>query len=162
MLLVTPTLKIFLGFDLDAYKQKLLQRFSNASLNHRTDQIAQDGSRKIPQRRLSSVRQLQMDNRDTSLLALAVAGWIRYLQGYRDADSCGNQQHFSIIDPLSETLTSLVNNAEKSNESPVSAILKLQSILGALEQEQSPWGALVELYYYKLKSESVIEVLRER
>ena len=43
------TLKPLEGLDVEAYLQQLMQRFSNSALEHRTRQIAIDGSRKIPQ-----------------------------------------------------------------------------------------------------------------
>ncbi|MCL4104471.1 UNVERIFIED_CONTAM: hypothetical protein GTU68_047433 [Idotea baltica] len=45
-----PLLEIPAGFDIAAYRDKLLQRFANPRLQHRCDQIAMDSSEKISQR----------------------------------------------------------------------------------------------------------------
>ena len=45
------------GFDGDAYVRALLRRFANRSLQHRTLQIAMDGSQKIPVRWLPMLRE---------------------------------------------------------------------------------------------------------
>jgi fructuronate reductase len=50
-----PTLKVQ-GVDLEHYAGLLIDRYSNPALKHRTWQIAMDGSQKLPQRMLDSVR----------------------------------------------------------------------------------------------------------
>ncbi|MGU0043331.1 mannitol dehydrogenase family protein [Escherichia coli] len=50
-----PTLKVQ-GVDLQDYANRLIARYSNPALRHRTWQIAMDGSQKLPQRMLDSVR----------------------------------------------------------------------------------------------------------
>lgn len=50
-----PTLKVK-GVDLAHYADLLIARYSNPALRHRTRQIAMDGSQKLPQRMLDSVR----------------------------------------------------------------------------------------------------------
>ena len=45
------------GFDVEGYVQALLRRFANGSLQHRTLQIAMDGSQKIPVRWLPVLRE---------------------------------------------------------------------------------------------------------
>src|SRR6202158_4415601 len=53
---VSPTLKVPKGVDVGAYQQALITRFGNPALPHRTQQIAMDGSQKLPQRLLGTVR----------------------------------------------------------------------------------------------------------
>ena len=53
---VTPTLHMPPGADLISYKRALIERFKNPALKHRTWQIAMDGSQKLPQRLLGTVR----------------------------------------------------------------------------------------------------------
>ena len=53
---VTSTLKVPPGADIAAYKAALLRRFRNPGLRHRTWQIAMDGSQKLPQRLLGTIR----------------------------------------------------------------------------------------------------------
>ncbi|GAB3090893.1 mannitol dehydrogenase family protein [Aestuariicella hydrocarbonica] len=161
MNLATDTLTVPDGFDIDGYKQQLLHRFSNASLNHRTSQIAQDGSQKIPQRWLASVRTLLSQKQDAALLAFALAGWIRYLQGTRDTLGKPPGEHFEIIDPLSATLTSLVKTEQQTSHSPVKAILGVQSIFGNLLQEQPEWCAQVDDLHQAITAHGVLKTLRQ-
>ncbi len=46
-----PTLKVQ-GVNLQDYANRLIERYSNPALRHRTRQIAMDGSQKLPQRML--------------------------------------------------------------------------------------------------------------
>jgi fructuronate reductase len=45
------------GTDLHHYATELLARFANPAIRHRTWQIAMDGSQKLPQRLLSTIRE---------------------------------------------------------------------------------------------------------
>ena len=53
---VTPTLKVPTGFDVEFYKKQLRERFANPGLKHRTWQVAMDGSQKLPQRQVATIR----------------------------------------------------------------------------------------------------------
>jgi len=101
-----PTLKVK-GVDLAHYADLLIDRYSNPALRHRTWQIAMDGSQKLPQRMLDSVRWHLVHNSDFSLLALGVAGWMRYVGG---VDEQG--QAIEVSDPLLSTIQQAVNGSE--------------------------------------------------
>jgi len=47
---IIPMLPPVHGFDIQAYRAAVLQRFRNPAIVHRLDQIAQDGSQKLPYR----------------------------------------------------------------------------------------------------------------
>src|SRR5258706_15206565 len=51
---VAATLPALPGLDLDEYRARLLERFANPALQHKTAQIAMDGSQKLPQRLLGT------------------------------------------------------------------------------------------------------------
>src|SRR5690606_3514133 len=89
-----PTLRVPEGFDISGYKNDLCRRFANPALNHRLYQIAQDGSQKLPQRWLAPLRELLDQGEATNVLALALAGWLRYLEGERDSG-----EPFAVDDP---------------------------------------------------------------
>ena len=59
------------GFDVEAYVRALLRRFANRSLQHRTLQIAMDGSQKIPVRWLPGLREARRRG-------LPVPAWSRH------------------------------------------------------------------------------------
>ena len=104
---IAPTLPALPELDLDDYRARLLQRFANPALQHQTQQIAMDGSQKLPQRLLGSVRDRLAANQPIERLALAVAGWIHYLRG---ADEAG--AHFPVQDPLATELAAQLAQAD--------------------------------------------------
>lgn len=118
-----PTLKVT-GVDLARYAEMLIARYSNPALRHRTWQIAMDGSQKLPQRMLDSVRWHLAHQRPFPLLALGIAGWMRYVGG---VDEQGNA--IEVCDPLLSQIQTAVQASEEG-ESRVKALLGIEAIFG--------------------------------
>ena len=55
---IIPTLETPEGENLNDYCSKLLERYQNSAIEHKTWQIAMDGSQKLPQRILETVSDL--------------------------------------------------------------------------------------------------------
>ncbi len=117
-----PTLRIT-GVDLADYASQLITRFSNPALAHRTWQIAMDGSQKLPQRMLDSIRWHLDQGSDWPCLALGVAGWMRFVSGVDDAG-----QPVEIKDPLADIIQQKVQ--QSTTENRVAALLSLTAIFG--------------------------------
>ncbi|RZF64974.1 mannitol dehydrogenase family protein [Sphingomonas populi] len=90
------------GLDIAAYRTALMGRFANSALQHRTRQIAMDGSQKLPQRLLATIAERRAGGASVDALALAVAAWMRWQAGVTDAG-----ETFTIDDPAAETLGAL-------------------------------------------------------
>jgi fructuronate reductase len=118
-----PTLKVK-GVDLQQYADRLIERYSNPALRHRTWQIAMDGSQKLPQRMLDSVRWHLVHDSRFDLLALAVAGWMRYVGGVDDQGEA-----IEISDPLLQVIQNAVQSS-KEGEDRVKALLAIDAIFG--------------------------------
>lgn len=118
-----PTLKVQ-GIDLTRYADLLIERYSNPALRHRTWQIAMDGSQKLPQRMLDSVRWHLAHNSRFDLLALGVAGWMRYVGG---VDEQGKA--IEVNDPLLPVIQQAVQSSAEG-ESRVEALLGIEAIFG--------------------------------
>ena len=99
---VTPTLAPPPGIDLRDYREALVRRFRNPALPHRTQQIAMDGSQKLPQRILGTIRDGIAAEHSVALGCLAVAAWMRYAYG---EDEHGRR--IDVSDPLAPTFGSL-------------------------------------------------------
>ena len=100
---VAPTVAAQLpGFDLDAYRAQLLRRFANPALAHRCLQIAMDGSQKLPQRWLGTLRDRLAAGAPIDRLALALAAWCVHLRGHDEAG-----RRYRIDDPLAAELVRL-------------------------------------------------------
>ncbi|EQC1555461.1 mannitol dehydrogenase family protein [Citrobacter amalonaticus] len=117
-----PTLTIT-DVDLTGYAQSLIERFANPALKHKTWQIAMDGSQKLPQRMLAGIRLHLTRESAWPLLALGVAGWMRYVSGVDDAGTT-----IDVRDPLNDKIRARV--AASTEDQRVSALLSLSEIFG--------------------------------
>jgi fructuronate reductase len=122
---IVPTLAQPPGIDLARYCAQLLERFRNPALPHRTRQIAMDGSQKLPQRLLGTVRDRLAAGASTRHLTLAIAGWIRYASG---RDERGNA--IDVQDPLAEDFRRIVRNASGEPATIADRFLDIASIFG--------------------------------
>lgn len=148
-----PTLRTQ-GVSLAAYADALLQRYRNRALKHRTWQIAMDGSQKLPQRMLDSIRWHLAHGSRFDMLALGVAGWMRYVGG---VDEQGNA--IDISDPLRDVLADVVRNSAQG-EARVEALLGLEAIFGQDLPQQREFVATVTRYYQSLLQHGVKQMLR--
>ncbi|MEH0884389.1 fructuronate reductase [Enterobacter sp. UNJFSC 003] len=151
-----PTLRIT-DVDLTAYADSLIARFANPALQHRTWQIAMDGSQKLPQRMLDGIR-VHLERKSAwPLLALGVAGWIRYVSG---TDERGNG--IDVRDPLSDKIRSIVEGS--SEDERVYAILQLSEVFGQDLPQNSVFVVAVNDAYQRIRRhgarQAVIETLK--
>ena len=122
---IAPTLVAPPGVDLAAYGAKLMERFRNPALPHRTRQIAMDGSQKLPQRLLGTIRDRLGAGGSVRHLTLAVAGWIRYASG---TDERGNV--IDVQDPLADEFRQVVRDAGGDPGPIADGFLDLLSVFG--------------------------------
>lgn len=118
-----PTLTVQ-GVDLGKYADSLIARYANQALRHRTWQIAMDGSQKLPQRWLDSIRWHLTKGSRFNLLALGVAGWMHYVGGI---DEQGEK--IEVSDPLLPAIQCAVA-ASQEGEPRVKALLGLNTLFG--------------------------------
>ena len=121
---IIPTLHVP-GVDLETYAQSLLNRFDNTALKHRLLQIAMDGSQKVPQRLLGTIRDCKAAGRPHRHLDLVVAGWIRHLSGLG-----AHGRSFEIDDPLAPRFAEIARAALPDAEAFGEAVLDLKSVFG--------------------------------
>lgn len=124
------------GLDVAAYRLELMARFSNPALQHRTKQIAMDGSQKLPQRLLATVRDRRAKGEEVDALALGVAAWMRWQAGETDAGEA-----FLVDDPIADSLAEASKGGPAALLSALSVELdenaqaKIAGYLEILEQE---------------------------
>jgi fructuronate reductase len=121
---VIRTLPQELG-DLSTYRDALLDRFANPALMHRLAQIAMDGSQKLPQRLLGTIRDCVGRALSIEHAALGVAAWMRYATGF---DERGDA--IEVSDPLAEKLLSIAKPAAGSARQLVDGLLSISEIFG--------------------------------
>ncbi|HVL58893.1 MAG TPA: mannitol dehydrogenase family protein, partial [Burkholderiaceae bacterium] len=121
-----PALPAAVRSEAPAYCAALLPRFANAALAHRTTQIAIDGSQKLPVRIVPTLAENAAAGAPIELAALAIAAWIRFLDGRRDDGA-----RYAIDDPRAAELQALVARfAEPAQRVP--AVLALAHRFGSL------------------------------
>jgi fructuronate reductase len=112
--------------DHDTYIQELLDRFANPALLHRTRQIAMDGSQKLPQRLLHTVRAQLKRGGPIAGLSLAVAAWMRYATG---RDESGKE--YAVDDPLAERFARVSAQTPADPAELAAGFLDIREIFGA-------------------------------
>lgn len=122
----TTTLDPPAALDIAQYRAALMARFANPALQHRTRQIAMDGSQKLPQRLLAPIAERRAKGQSVDALALAVAAWMRWQSGVTDAG-----ETFAIDDPIADRFGAAVSGARTSTE-------RVDALLGLLAFRPDP------------------------
>lgn len=150
-----PTLHVPAHVNLPQYADRLIERFSNPALQHKTWQIAMDGTQKLPQRMLDSIRWHIKNDSNFSLLALGVAGWMRYVGGIDD-----NQQPIEIRDPMHEKLKDLVNSTQDGIDR-VNALLSLDQVFGDDLPNNAQFKQTITEHYLSLMQKGAKQTICE-
>ena len=122
---IVPTLANPPGTDLARYCATLLRRFRNPALPHRTAQVAMDGSQKLPQRLLATVRDRLAGGGSIHHLALAVAGWMRYASGVDERGA-----RIEVSDPLAGRYAEIAARANGDPAALARGFLGIAAIFG--------------------------------
>jgi fructuronate reductase len=121
---VMPTLPMARA-DLEIYRDALLARFANPALHHRTWQIAMDGSQKLPQRLLGTIRARLDAGGSFTRLALGVAAWMRYVTGVDEAGA-----PIDVRDPMAMRLRGIADAAGPNAARLARELLAVSEIFG--------------------------------
>ena len=138
---IIPTLETPEGENLTDYCSSLLERYQNATIEHRTWQIAMDGSQKLPQRILETVSDLIKHQRDFKGLALAIAAWIKYITGI-DL----NGETIDVRDPLASDFA-MIAKKSKAAEHYVGYILDQSKVFPANLRNSSTFRTEIQKSY---------------
>jgi len=141
--------------DLEAYRDQLLARFANPALKHRTWQIAMDGTQKLPQRLLGTIRDRLAAGQPFTRLALGVAAWMRYVTGL---DEQGN--HIDVKDPLSARLRQLADAANGNPEALAANLLTVTEVFGPDLPTSQPFRTTVTNHLKSLFEIGAAETVR--
>ncbi|WP_342362131.1 mannitol dehydrogenase family protein [Terrarubrum flagellatum] len=136
---IIPTVPPPSGADLPAYAKALLDRFRNPSIRHRTWQIAMDGSQKLPQRLLGTIRERLKSGAPIAHLATGVAAWMRYVMGVDE-----NGKAIEVRDPLADKLRAAADAAGRDAGRLSAALLRFDTIFGSDLPENATFRAAVQ------------------
>lgn len=140
---ISPAVTAPQGVSLSDYSDALMDRYANSAIRHRTWQIAMDGSQKLPQRLLGTVRDNLDAGRPVKGLCTAIAAWMRYVSG---TDEAG--QAIDVRDPMADRLRELA----QSHDNPadiVAALLSVEEIFprDLAERLQDPVSQAAEVIW---------------
>ena len=162
---IMPTLKLPESVDLDQYQNELIERYQNPALKHRLWQIAMDGSQKLPQRLLGTIRDRIATATSFKRLVLAVAGWMRFILG---RDEKGNP--IEIRDPLAEVYRKIsLESGMLQKETPsvtsinayVSQILSIKEIFGEDLPDNPHFRNAVTREFEKLMNQGALKSVQD-
>lgn len=149
-----PTLEMPEGIDLEAYADSLLARFANDSLRHRLQQIAMDGSQKLPQRWLSGALERSAAGQSSPCVALGMAAWIRYTAGQ---DLQGNS--YPVDDPLAKRFAKLYQVHGSDSSALVTAYLAMDDVVPSELAADQRFVQAVLIAYQRLTQNGLDEAL---
>jgi fructuronate reductase len=143
------------GVDLGAYRDQLLERFRNPALKHRTWQIAMDGSQKLPQRLLGTIRERIKAGQSFERLGVGVAGWMRYVVGI---DEKG--ENIDVRDPLAMRMMAIAADAGDDAEALYEGLVGLTEVFGSDLADNQAFGETVATHLDSLFEMGVKETVR--
>jgi fructuronate reductase len=132
------TLPASVRAEAPAYGERLLERFANPALRHRLLQIATDGSRKLPQRLLGTLRDARRAGLPHDAPLHALAAWMRFCAG---VDELGRE--LPLDDPLAPRLRAAAT-APGDARSTVRALLGIDEVFGGALGEPGDDPGLVD------------------
>lgn len=120
-----PSVKVPVGIDSLHYCEQLTERFNNPNLPYRTDQIATDGSQKLPQRLLNPLRHQLKHDANITGICYVLAAWMVYVSGSDLAS-----KPIEVKDPLATDLAQMAKKYKQNNREWVFNILCIDAIFG--------------------------------
>jgi fructuronate reductase len=118
---IVPTLAPPEGVDPRAYAATVLERFANPALGHRCAQVAMDGSQKLPQRLLPTMRARLATGLPLDATARVIALWARHALGFDPA--------VPVDDPLAGRFRGIARD-NRDRADMVRALLRISEIFG--------------------------------
>ena len=137
--------------DWPDYRDALLQRFANPTLQHSVHQIAMDSSQKISQRWVPSALAALQAGLPVERLAFAAACWLRYCRG---VDEQGRA--YALADPLAENLTALARAAGDDLDTLVATLGRLPAVWGEALPAHPGWLPRVRHWLGRIQVEGVL------
>jgi fructuronate reductase len=141
--------------NLRAYRDALLERFANPALKHRTWQIAMDGSQKLPQRLLGTIRDRLVQHAPITIATLGVAAWMRYVSG---TDEQGRK--IDVRDPLAKRLRQISDLAGGTPTRLVDGFLEVNEVFGNDLPENEHFRMMVTGHLASLFARGALETIR--
>ena len=142
------------GVNVADYVDQLRQRFRNPALRHRTLQIAMDGSQKLPQRLLATLRERIARGLPSPALATALAAWMHF------AVNTAHTPGGTLNDPLSADILARARSAS-APQAIIAALLGLEKIFGTDLMQNTALRAELLSAWQQLASSPALKTTQE-
>jgi fructuronate reductase len=139
---LAPSLIAPPGTDLGAYARALKARYQNPNIRHRLDQIAMDGSQKLPPRILDPLFENLAAGRPIGGLLDVVAAWMQFVE--RAA-----AQQRPLADPLADSLLAAALEAGGKADALVTGLLAIEPIFAAYRVDAISAALIERLTRYR-------------
>ena len=136
---VAPTLPAAPGLEPTVYADALLARFASPALQHRLTQIAADGSQKLPQRLVGTVRDNLSAGRSFELVAFGIAAWLRYVMASGESGA-----PHRLDDPWADQLSAIVARG-RDPVAIAAGLLEFRPVFGCIGSVEPVRAAVVRL-----------------
>ncbi|MGV0836344.1 mannitol dehydrogenase family protein [Mycolicibacterium thermoresistibile] len=125
--------------DLAAYCEALSERFANPRIHHRLDQIAADGSQKLPVRILPVLRLERAAGRMPAAAVLVLAAWVCHLRGVGAAVTDARAEDFvaRAVGPLSDAVRRVLDGLDPALDADADLVSAITAEAERL-QRQAP------------------------
>ena len=137
--------------DHHEYADQIISRFSSPVLQHKTEQVARDGSQKLPVRWFSQLETLLKSQKNFDCIALGLAAWFHYLKGAGD-----QEQVIIVCDPLAGKLQPV---AASSISDPVESLVELSGLFPKSISQSSVAISRIKYFYQKIARYGVMTTL---
>lgn len=123
------------GVDLHAYAEDLMARFANRAIAHRLDQIAMDGTQKLPPRILAPAAQVRARGGDTDSFARVTAAWIWHVV-----------RHAPLRDPRADEMRALLAGVPHRPDALTGALMALPGLVPPILRDDPGWTGQVSAH----------------
>ena len=150
---ILPTLRPTPGIEPAAYCDQLAERFSNPAIHHKLSQIAMDGSLKVKQRILPTMRDNLRADRSSASLTLVMAAWMAFVR-----QKCSDGGASALHDPRAGELCEAIQKAKKDG-AYVDSLLALDDLIPEELRNDADTVALLRTTVNELQDEGMQAVL---
>ncbi|MDN3637512.1 mannitol dehydrogenase family protein [Simiduia curdlanivorans] len=158
---MVPTLANLQDVDLAQYCDSILARFANTAVPYRCQQVANDGSQKLPQRIIQPLSQARAAGKLAIGPATVIAAWLAYL-----ARSCKQGEEFSINDSGAEKLLPMLTRQQLTAQFPslehTQALLTHSGLFSKTLLDDTALMTLIQTTFSRIYREGLATVLNEK
>lgn len=138
------------GIALSDYAARLMERFANPAIAHRTEQIAMDGTQKLPQRIFEPALAAYEAGWSLDSYAFATAMWIAFARG-RTEDGRG----YALRDPRAPALAAATDGKTGDAGALVDAVFGLEGLMPTRLAQARPFRDAVATKLARVVEEGI-------